>query len=235
MQSLVIRYCLIVKIDINDEFDRAEVSQGRRSSYGESLAAIHLEVSRPCSTFRGLVDVDIDSCRWLKDVTSLIYHAPLLESLSIRNCRSLKEVIVDDVEDGHSTKSILFPSPEYCSPIFVFINDSPFLVEEVKMRELIKINLSGCGGRGRRWPSSVAPSLILCPRGIFPFHNFVISVLFNLKIDISTIFKVKIDVTFCNFLWKISAGSQNESIFRRSKVKSKPKMMMTKTDPFSVS
>ncbi|XP_031373267.1 probable disease resistance protein At5g63020 isoform X2 [Punica granatum] len=90
------------------EYEGSYESPGRYSSNVESHAP------KPASfasrdSFQGLRYVTIRRCKDLENVTSLIYHAPFLENLHIEGCGSMKELIVEDIEDNHVTSNRVFP------------------------------------------------------------------------------------------------------------------------------
>lgn len=107
LESLRLVNCKVGQIEINEH----EGSM-RRYSQTESRAPKPSSLRSP-NSFRSLVDVDIHGCHELVEVTSLIYCSPLLKTLRIFGCDSLKEVIVGDVENIEETNSELFPCLAY--------------------------------------------------------------------------------------------------------------------------
>lgn len=107
-QSLYLSWCAFRQIEITGEDERIP----RGCSYLESPAP------KPSSfayldSFHSLKDVSISGCHKLTDLTPLIYHAPYLEMLHIENCSSLKEVIVNNIEDSGVTNNRLFLCLKY--------------------------------------------------------------------------------------------------------------------------
>lgn len=100
LESLSLEDCKVGQIEISE-------GSTRRHSQTESRAPKPLGLGSP-NSFRSLVIVNICGCHELVEVTSLIYCSPLLKTLSISGCDSLKEVIVGMVENIEETNSELF-------------------------------------------------------------------------------------------------------------------------------
>ncbi|OWM80016.1 hypothetical protein CDL15_Pgr009994 [Punica granatum] len=84
--------------------DGSEFPHPLPSCYPEPTSTSTSSCPESQGCFRSLERLTISSCSKLTDVTILIYHAPILTSLKIDNCPSIRELISGDIEDSHVEK-----------------------------------------------------------------------------------------------------------------------------------
>ncbi|XP_031371968.1 disease resistance protein RPS5-like [Punica granatum] len=105
LEVLTIESCAFDNIRMGERSDGS--GYPRLPSYYPELTptSSHPE-SQVC--FRSLKRIIVKYCRYLREVTVLIYHAPSLTHLEIRKCSSMQEVITRDVEDSRADEILSF-------------------------------------------------------------------------------------------------------------------------------
>ncbi|OWM82921.1 probable disease resistance protein At5g63020 [Punica granatum] len=141
LQFLNLFNCRIGQIHISGD---DEGSQGSHAGYPYSESDAP-KPSRFASRdgFYSLRDVTISGCGELQDVTSLIYHAPNLESLRISHCQSMSEVIACDIEETDTTNNSIFQCLTFLQLSFLYRLES-ICMRALPFPSLKQIEVFGC-------------------------------------------------------------------------------------------